>query len=125
MSKPFAFAEFQVINAHLPQAQMRLGRRYILTVETIVTNNNYRLTYAYGGNQRHISMIPVWCTDYDELLAIIRQKIKQRIRHGYSLIDLSPNFPLHNWLHDQGYIQQSSGHFRTPAMQLFLPYFSL
>ncbi len=125
MSQSYAFAEFRVIPSPNPQAQQRLGRRYILTVETALNSNNYRLTYSYGGSQRYLVMVPVWCADYDELLALMRQKIKQRIRHGYSLVAVSPNFPLHDWMCDQGYLNQNLNHLKVPVLQLFLPYFSL
>ena len=124
VSNMLSFAEFRVIHNHSPQAQMRLGRRYILVLESTPTHNIYRLSYYRSGTNRPVTMHPAWFPNCASLLDNARHKIIRRIQHGYSLVGWSENFPLLDWMSQRGYPLEALPAFKKPAIQLYLPHLS-
>ena len=124
MSNLLSFAEFRVIHNHTPQAQIRLGRCYILILEAPSANNTYRLSYYRSGINRPVTMHPAWFPTYDALLDNARHKIMRRIQHGYTLVGWSADFPLLDWMHERGYPLEALPSFKQPAIQLYLPHLS-
>lgn len=124
MQNLLTVAEFRVIHTHKPQAQTRLGRRYVLVLEACPAQNIYHLTHYRSGSYRAATVHANWFPTYEALLLNAQQKIKRRFQHGYSLIGWDANFPLVDWMHQRNYPFEPLTTFQRPPIQLYLPHLS-
>lgn len=88
-------AVFEVTQPVHERAEKRLGRRYALGFEAT------RLTTQRSGPVRPSSVHLEDFATHDDLLANVKDKLKRRIYHGYTLIWWSGGFPLLPWLREQ------------------------
>jgi len=107
-------AVFEVRRPVHERAEKRLGRRYALGFEAT------RLTVQRSGPVRPSSVHVEDFATHDDLLANVKDKLKRRIYHGYALIWWSEEFPLLDWLREQGCPVEHRA-IIPPGIQLQLP----